>query len=186
MTIGKDATMLKLISTRDAAKLLREGKAMLVDVREAEEHARERIPGATCLPLSSLDEAALEAEDDTTILFHCRSGARTTGSSSRLAAISGMRQAFAIQGGLEAWRRAGLSVIQDREQPIELKRQVQIAAGSMVVLGVLLGVFVAPGFLLLASFVGGGLVVAGITGTCGLARVLRLMPWNRAGTRAPA
>ncbi|MCW8084195.1 rhodanese family protein [Sabulicella glaciei] len=178
--------MLKLISPRDAAKLLREGKAMLVDVREADEHARERIPGATCLPLSSLDETTLEAEDDTTILFHCRSGARTTGSSSRLSAMAGTHQAFAIQGGLEAWRRAGLPMIQDRGQPIELIRQVQIAAGSLVVLGLLLGVLVAPGFLLLAGFVGAGLIVAGVTGTCGLARILRLMPWNRSGTRAPA
>jgi hypothetical protein len=58
-------------------------------------------------------------------------------------------------------------------------RQVQIAAGSMVVLGVLLGAFVTPGFYLLSGFVGAGLVFAGVTGTCGLARVLRMMPWNR-------
>ena len=58
-------------------------------------------------------------------------------------------------------------------------RQVQIAAGSMVVLGVLLGAFVTPGFYLLSGFVGAGLVFAGVTGTCGLAQVLRMMPWNR-------
>jgi hypothetical protein len=58
-------------------------------------------------------------------------------------------------------------------------RQVQIAAGSMIVLGVVLGMLVAPGFYLLSGFVGAGLVFAGVTGTCGLASVLRLMPWNR-------
>jgi rhodanese-related sulfurtransferase len=84
-----------------------------------------------------------------------------------------------VEGGLDAWKRAGLPVAEDRRQPIELMRQVQIAAGSMVVLGVVLGLLVAPGFYLLSGFVGAGLVFAGVTGTCGLASVLRLMPWNR-------
>jgi hypothetical protein len=68
-----------------------------------------------------------------------------------------------------------------------LTRQVQIAAGSMVVLGVILGVTVSPLFYALSGFVGAGLVFAGVTGTCGLASVLRLMPWNRpspSGTQA--
>ena len=63
-------------------------------------------------------------------------------------------------------------------------RQVQIAAGSLVVLGVLLGAFVAPEFLGLAGFVGAGLVLAGVTGWCGMATLLQAMPWNRAA--APA
>lgn len=67
----------------------------------------------------------------------------------------------------------------DSRQPIELMRQVQIAAGSMVVLGVVLGVLVAGPFYILSAFVGAGLVFAGLTGTCGLASLLRRMPWNR-------
>jgi hypothetical protein len=59
-------------------------------------------------------------------------------------------------------------------------RQVQIAAGSLVVLGVALGAMLHPGFFALSGFVGAGLVFAGATGTCGLARMLRMMPWNRA------
>jgi len=50
------------------------------------------------------------------------------------------------------------------------------------VLGVLLGALVAPAFYALSGFVGAGLVFAGVTGTCGLARALRLMPWNRQAT----
>jgi hypothetical protein len=58
-------------------------------------------------------------------------------------------------------------------------RQVQIAAGVMVVMGVLLGVVVAPAFYGWAAFVGAGLMFAGLTGTCGMAKVLAWMPWNR-------
>ena len=58
-------------------------------------------------------------------------------------------------------------------------RQVQIAAGSLVLAGVLLGAFVAPGFYALSGFVGAGLLFAGVSGFCGMARLLAVMPWNR-------
>nr|MCV4210432.1 rhodanese family protein [Roseomonas sp. SXEYE001] len=171
--------MLKTIAPADAARLLRDG-AILVDVREPDEHARERIPGATSLPLSRLKEAELAAPGSKPVLFHCRSGARTQGNAPQLAAKAGLREAYVIEGGLEAWKCAGLPVAEDRRQPLELMRQVQIAAGSMVLLGVLLGTAVSPWLYGLSAFVGAGLVFAGVTGTCGLARLLRLMPWNRA------
>ena len=88
-----------------------------------------------------------------------------------------------VEGGLDAWRKAGLTVALDRSQPIDIQRQVQIGAGSLVVLGVVLGVLVHPGFLALAGFVGAGLVFAGVTGFCGMAKLLAVMPWNR---RVPA
>jgi rhodanese-related sulfurtransferase len=176
--------MLKTITPAEAARLLRDG-ATLVDVREPDEHARERIPGARNLPLSRLEEAELAAPDGKPVLFHCRSGARTHGNAARLAAKAGVCEAYVVEGGLEAWKRAGLPVAEDRRQPLELMRQVQITAGSMVVLGVLLGATVSPWLYGLSAFVGAGLVFAGVTGTCGLARMLRLMPWNRAAAVAP-
>jgi hypothetical protein len=63
-------------------------------------------------------------------------------------------------------------------------RQVQIATGSLVVAGTALAVAVSPWFILLAGFVGAGLVFAGTTGFCGMARLLARMPWNK--TRAAA
>lgn len=175
--------MLQTITPDQAAQLLREG-ATLVDVREPDEHARERIPGARNLPLSRLADAELAVQAGRPVLFHCRSGARTAGQAAQLAAKARGCEAYIVEGGLEAWKRAGLPVALDRRQPLELMRQVQIAAGSMVVLGVVLGTLVAPGFYALSGFVGAGLVFAGVTGTCGLARILRLMPWNRAPAAA--
>lgn len=174
--------MLKTITPDEAARLLREGGATLVDVREPDEHARERIPGAQNLPLSKLEEAEVALHGGKPVLFHCRSGARTGVNAARLAAKAGLVNAYVIEGGLDAWKRAGLPVAEDRRQPLELMRQVQIAAGSIVVLGVVLGALVAPAFYALAGFVGAGLIFAGVTGTCGLARVLRAMPWNRGAT----
>jgi rhodanese-related sulfurtransferase len=90
-----------------------------------------------------------------------------------------MRMAWRIEGGLDAWRAANLPVVEDRRQPIEIMHQVQIAAGGMVLLGGALGAWVHPGFDAVAGAVGAGLVVAGASGTCGLASLMRRMPWNR-------
>ena len=170
--------MLKTVSPIQAAELLQQG-ATLVDVREPDEYARARIPGARNMPLSRLEEAELAVHQGKPVIFHCRSGARTAGNTQRLATKAGVVEAFVVEGGLDAWRKAGLPIAEDRRQPLELMRQVQIAAGSMVLLGVVLGALVSPWFYVLSGFVGAGLVFAGTTGTCGLASVLRRMPWNR-------
>ena len=171
--------MLPSISPQDAAVRINAG-AMLIDIREPDEYARARIEGATNLPLSKLEEAQLAIAEGRVVLFHCRSGARTQGNATRLSAIAGECEAFIVQGGLDAWQRAGLPVQQDRRQPLELMRQVQIVAGSMAALGALLGATVSPWFYWLSAGVGAGLMFAGITGTCALATILRQMPWNRA------
>jgi rhodanese-related sulfurtransferase len=72
-----------------------------------------------------------------------------------------------------------VAVVDDRRAPLPMMRQVQIAAGSLVLAGVLLGALVAPAFYGIAGFVGAGLVFAGMTGFCGMANILGLMPWNR-------
>ena len=168
------------ISPQQAREMLSAG-ALLIDIREADEYAREHVAGARHLPLSKLDAADLGGERATPIIFHCRSGARTAGNAPRLAAKSGGAcDAFIVDGGLDAWRKAGLPVVTDHRQPLELQRQVQIAAGSLAFFGTLLGLLVSPWFFAVPLFVGAGLTTAGVTGFCGMARLLVHMPWNRA------
>jgi rhodanese-related sulfurtransferase len=177
---------LPTISPEDAKRLL-DGGAILVDIREADEHARERIPGAWHLPLSQLDEADVALHEGKPVIFHCRSGARTLAHAGRLAERAASAcEAYVIAGGLDAWRRAGLPVAIDRRVPIDLQRQAQIGAGSLALLGTLLGVFVSPWFLIVPGFVGAGLLTAGLTGFCGLARVLMHAPWNRVWFQTPS
>jgi hypothetical protein len=90
---------------------------------------------------------------------------------------TGLR-ARVLDGGMNAWRKAGLPVREGRKR-LPVDRQVQLIAGSMVLAGVALGVLVSPWFLGLAAFFGAGLPFAGATGTCGLALVLMKLPWNR-------
>lgn len=164
---------LPTLSPAEARRLADSG-ARLIDIRGRDEFARVRAPGAENRPLDELGPV----EGDAPVVFLCRSGMRTAGNAGRLAGCcSG--EAYILEGGLDAWKAAGLPVEEDRGQPLELMRQVQIAAGTLVLAGVALGFLVAPALFGLAAFVGAGLVMAGATGWCGMARLLAVMPWNR-------
>jgi rhodanese-related sulfurtransferase len=168
---------LKTISPQRAAELIEDG-AVLVDVREADEYARERIPGARHHALSRLDAESPARPGDEVLIFHCRSGARTLANAPRLAEASECA-AYVLEGGLDAWKKAGLPTALDTRRPIEIMRQVQIVTGTLILIGVALGYLLAPEFFLLSGFVGAGLLFAGVSGFCGMARLLALMPWNR-------
>ncbi len=173
------------ISPEEAKRRVEAG-ALLIDIREAGEHARLHIPGAYHVALSRFEPGLLAGASGKTVIFHCRSGARTQSHAARLAAGAGATcKVYLLDGGIEAWRRAGLPVVADAKQPIELQRQVQIAAGGLALLGTLLGLLLSPWFLALPLAVGVGALVAGITGSCGLAKLLARAPWNRAAPAAP-
>lgn len=169
---------LTALKPADVAERLKSGSAILIDIREADEFARSHIPGALSRPLSSYEQANLKLVAGKDVIFTCRTGMRTGANCTRLAArVAG--DAYVLDGGLENWSKSGLPVSTDTKAPLEMMRQVQIAAGLLVLTGVALGFTVHPGFFGLSAFVGAGLTFAGVTGFCGMARLLAVMPWNR-------
>jgi rhodanese-related sulfurtransferase len=98
------------LTPAEVARWLAERAILLVDVREPDEFALERIPGALLFPLSSFDAAALQAVGDHKIVFQCGSGLR---SAKALAAAldAGLDCAGHVVGGIKAWKDAGLPVI---------------------------------------------------------------------------
>lgn len=168
------------LSPTAARELIAEG-ALLVDIRGSDEHARERIAGARNMPIQSVRPESFAVGEARAVIFHCRSGHRTQMNAPHLALCAG-GHAYVLEGGLDAWKKAGLPVELNTSHPLELQRQVQIAAGSLIVLGAILGAGLSPWFHLLSAFVGAGLVFAGVSGFCGMARLLMRMPWNRQAT----
>lgn len=170
------------INPGEARRRLKDGSAIVIDIREPMEHAREAIPGAKSSPLSAFDPhslADIKGENVPAVIFHCQSGRRTAENAARLRQCD-VPEIYVLEGGLAGWKAAGLETTIDRSKPIEMQRQVQIAAGSLVLTGVALAYLISPWFVLLSAFVGAGLVFAGVSGWCGMARVLSALPWNRA------
>ncbi len=167
---------------REVRDWLAAGSCVLVDVREPDEHARERIAGATLVALSRFDPASLKVAPGQTLVLHCKSGRRSADAAARcgVLAASGVHVASMI-GGIEAWKAAGLPVVAPagvKGPAIGVMRQTQIAIGLMVLAGLAIGWFVHPAGYLASAFMGAGLVFAGLSGTCGLALLLEKMPWN--------
>lgn len=175
---------LPVIRAEAAQQRIQQG-AVLVDVRNADEYRREHIGGSLPVPLAELTAQGLPqaAKQASCVVFHCKSGMRTGQACAVLAqTVPAGTEAFILENGLDGWKAAGLPVVTDRSQPLELMRQVQIAAGSLALAGALLGWLVSPLFYILCGMVGAGLLTAGITGFCGMAHLLAVMPWNRRAT----
>lgn len=158
------------------------GEAVVVDVRELFEHAAESIEGSHHHVLSSFDPQRVHDEHGTRrVVFACRTGRRSRDAACKYYAVAG--EALHLAGGVEAWKAEGLEVARSAHAPrLDVMRQVQLIAGSMVVLGVVLGVVVSEWFLIVSGFVGAGLMFAGATGWCGMAILLGKMPWNHVGS----
>ncbi len=96
------------IGPERAAELIKEG-AVLIDIRESNEYARENIPGARHHALSQIGARHPVRAGDTVLIYHCKSGARTRINAGKLAGASGGCEVFLLGGGIEAWKRAGLA-----------------------------------------------------------------------------
>lgn len=176
----------KPVGTVDAKTLhgwMEKDSVTVIDVRETDEFARSRLPGASNRPLSAAKPSDIHVDPNRHLVIMCASGARSKQFCDRLAAEG--YEVSTLEGGLNAWSKAGFPVEENRKAPFPIMRQVQITAGSMVLIGVLLGYFYHPGFYGLSGFVGAGLMFAGITGTCAMASILGMMPWNRTAPKAP-
>ncbi len=95
------------LTPQQVAEGLKEGHIVLVDVREPNETAVERFPGAVLVPLSSFDPATIPAPPGSEVVFACRSGRRSV-----TASLAAQEQGFDynshLAGGILAWRAAGL------------------------------------------------------------------------------
>lgn len=155
----------------------------LIDVRTPVEYAEVHAEGAKLIPLDVLDPRAVMGErtgsPDEPVYVLCKSGARAAKAVERFRA-AGYANVHSVEGGTAAWERAGLPVVRGRKV-VSLERQVRIGAGSLVLVGVLLGWLVHPAFFGLSAFVGAGLVFAGVTDWCGMGLLLAKMPWNQRG-----
>lgn len=164
------------VSAHSLAEQLANRDVTVIDVREPVEYASGHIEGSLNIPLARLSQADLPSGP---LVLVCQSGNRSGRALQVLQSQGHPHPVADLEGGVPSWEQAGLKLRRLRRAPLPLMRQVQIAAGSLVLLGLILNATVAPAWILLSWFVGAGLVFAGISGFCGMARLLAAMPWNR-------
>ncbi|MFJ9692450.1 rhodanese-like domain-containing protein [Kitasatospora sp. NPDC101183] len=159
----------------------------LVDVRSPGEYAAGHVPGALNIPLDQLDRAlpALRrAAGHGEIAVVCASGQRAGTACTRLEAAG--VATYILTGGTNAWSAAGRPL----DRPAggravwAMDRQVRLAAGSLVLAG-LLADLALPGARWFSATIGAGLALSALTNTCAMGKALARLPHNRPRPGAP-
>ncbi len=174
--------MVEAISPQELESLYKNNPSLeLIDVRTPAEYQEVHVKFAKNVPLDRLDVkqllASRESSADQPLYVICKSGSRGQMACQKIEA-AGFSDVYNIEGGTSACVEAGLPVVRGKKV-MSLERQVRIAAGLLVMLGCILALMVDIRWIVLPSFVGAGLVFAGLTNTCGMGMLLAKMPWNQ-------
>lgn len=162
-----------------AAEFIKEQSenTVIIDVRNTDEYAYKHVNGSINIPLDQINSRIGEIPKNEPVYIICQSGARSQSACDRLNQL-GLNNLRSIQGGIIAAEKSGAQIIQTSKK-LPLMQQVQIAAGSLVLLGLVLSSIFHPAFIYISYFVGAGLVFAGFSGFCGMGLLLQKMPWNK-------
>lgn len=168
------------ISPKEAYDMLQSGKAVLIDVREPDEFSAEHIVYASSVPLGMVGSVlkTMQVPSDIKIIMQCLKGRRGEQACFVMKDCD-TRDYLNIEGGIDAWKSAGLPVIGQGGPKISIFRQVQIIIGALIGLLILIGMMGLTIGFIIAGFLAAALFFAGLTGWCGLAMLLRRMPWNK-------
>lgn len=172
------------INVKQLYDLQKSGESpQILDVRTPGEFESVHAETAHNVPLDELDPggyARSHAFDASAPLYViCKMGGRSHQACEKFIA-AGHHDVVNVEGGTEAWQRAGNPVAVGERKVLPLDCQVRIAAGSLVVIGALLSLLNSA-FAVIPIFIGAGLVYSGATNTCGIASVFARMPWNQTG-----
>jgi rhodanese-related sulfurtransferase len=181
--------MASTISPAELGQLYGSGKRIdLIDVRTPAEFQEVHVEFAQNVPLTDLDPIRIvEARNGSAnqpLYVICRSGGRGQQACDKFAK-AGFANVINVEGGTLACENTSLPLVRG-QKVMSLERQVRIAAGSLVLVGVVLGWLVHPYFFGLSAFIGAGLVFAGVTDTCGMGMLLARMPWNTRASKSTA
>lgn len=159
---------------------------VVIDVRSAAEFETMHIRGSYNVPLALLSEHADELAErlGSRVVLVCQSGVRAGQARERLDG-AGIGTALVLAGGVPGFASAGGDVVRGTQR-WDLERQVRLAAGSLVVGGLLAGRLVSPKLRLLAGAIGTGLTFSAATNTCAMGQALSKMPWNKTAAEPTA
>lgn len=165
---------MKVLTVKEAFEKYSDINTVFVDIRGKDEFEFECIDGAqNIVP----NDVAQYDYSDKEVIFYCKAGMRTKGAEQALEKMK-TKHSFILEGGIDNWKKSAYPVLSSTKV-LPLNQQVQLAISLLLMLSLSLSYFISPWFSLMILFISLGLLVAGLTGFCGLGIFLSKMPWNR-------
>jgi rhodanese-related sulfurtransferase len=96
------------ISVEEASEM-KENGAVVIDVREMHEYTSGHVPEAAHIPVNTVYARREELPRDKDVIFVCAIGQRSA-LAAEMAAAAGLTRLFNLEGGTEAWIKAGQPV----------------------------------------------------------------------------
>lgn len=174
-----EAKALKMISPKEAQALAsKDPQVKLLDVRSASEFSEKHIQDSINVPIGMISSKIKDlSQSGQSYITFCRTGNRSPMAADMLLQ-AGIASIKVMQGGITAWQKQKLPVIIG-DTSISIERQVRIAAGSLMLFGVIMAQFIHGGFIWISIWVACGLIFAGITNSCLMGMMLMRLPYNK-------
>ncbi|MBT5954597.1 rhodanese-like domain-containing protein [bacterium] len=167
------------VTVNELSELIKIGDELnVIDVRTPAEFKGVHIDGVSNSPMETIESEVDVLKLKKNVYVICNSGNRSQMAIKDLEGL-GVNQLINVKGGMQAWNRAKLPVIRTKKWVMPIIQQVMAIAGSLVIVGQLGAHFVHPGYGWLSAGVGSGLLFAGVSGNCYMAKMLAMMPWNK-------
>ena len=152
---------------------------LLLDVRTPIEYEEFHVPIAVNLPLDNISKAEVEKlAQGRPVIAICKAGGRSR-KACEILINSGFSDIATVDVGSDAWKNSGFPIKESGNCVMSLERQVRIAAGIIILSGILLGYSFNNLFYLLSASAGLGLIISGVTNSCCMGLILAKMPWNK-------
>jgi rhodanese-related sulfurtransferase len=148
----------------------------LVDVRNFDEYETVHVQGAECVPLPQLMNRASQWDPADPIFVVCQQGPRSQSAATQLVG-AGFQNVSMVEGGTKRCVSDGLPVVRGRRR-LPVQRQTFIVIGCMILTGLIGQIWLKP-LIALTWLAGLGLIMAGVTGFCGMAVLIAKAPWNQ-------
>lgn len=162
-------------------------KPVIIDIRENDEYHGEHIENSIHIPMGEFAnkiQGLAHHLKDQEIVVMCRSGRRAQLVCDQIRGMNLKNRIAPYEGGILEWKSQGNPTVTGRSFQFPILRQVQMIAGCLILISVVLAWFKDIRFIAIAAAIGTGLTIAGTTGFCGMAHLLAWMPWNKTNRNA--
>jgi rhodanese-related sulfurtransferase len=170
---------IKKISAEEFRACQKDPAHCVIDVRDLNEFSA-GSEASVCWPVNEINGESTskfireqKLSPDKTVVLLCARGMRAAQAADKLRQLIPNPIAV-VEGG-----HAALAATSGKKQMMSIERQVRIAAGSLVLIGIAGSFLLHPLLILISVFIASGLVFAGITDWCGMGLLMMKMPWNR-------